>query len=173
MARSWRACGENGAIPIFTTFKLYFARILRFWRAPLNHGGKPKALKAPSTRARLAWWMPPRANMQRSGKWQGQQGSNPRPTVLETVALPAELYPYAKRRIKPPYAGNQAAFCGISSSHPDARSSGPFRPPIERYNLDFAQRPCRKAVRSRYRSNAPHHPEFPRYAGPVPAPAPA
>ena len=25
--------------------------------------------------------------------WQGQQGSNPRPTVLETVALPAELYP--------------------------------------------------------------------------------
>ena len=26
--------------------------------------------------------------------WQGQQGSNPRPTVLETVALPAELYPY-------------------------------------------------------------------------------
>ena len=27
------------------------------------------------------------------GKWQGQQGSNPRPTVLETVALPAELYP--------------------------------------------------------------------------------
>ena len=29
------------------------------------------------------------------GKWQGQQGLNPRPTVLETVALPAELYPYA------------------------------------------------------------------------------
>jgi hypothetical protein len=26
--------------------------------------------------------------------WQGQQGSNPRPTVLETVALPTELYPY-------------------------------------------------------------------------------
>ena len=25
--------------------------------------------------------------------WQGQKGSNPRPTVLETVALPAELYP--------------------------------------------------------------------------------
>ena len=25
--------------------------------------------------------------------WQGQQGSNPRPTVLETVALPTELYP--------------------------------------------------------------------------------
>ena len=26
--------------------------------------------------------------------WQGQQDSNPRPTVLETVALPTELYPY-------------------------------------------------------------------------------
>ena len=25
--------------------------------------------------------------------WQGQQDSNPRPTVLETAALPAELYP--------------------------------------------------------------------------------
>jgi hypothetical protein len=29
-------------------------------------------------------------------QWQGQQGLNPRPTVLETVALPAELYPYAE-----------------------------------------------------------------------------
>ena len=27
-------------------------------------------------------------------QWQGWQGSNPRPTVLETVALPAELHPY-------------------------------------------------------------------------------
>ena len=27
--------------------------------------------------------------------WQGRQGSNLRPTVLETVALPAELHPYA------------------------------------------------------------------------------
>ena len=26
--------------------------------------------------------------------WQGQKGSNPRPTVLETAALPAELNPY-------------------------------------------------------------------------------
>ena len=25
--------------------------------------------------------------------WQGQQGSNPRPAVLETAALPTELYP--------------------------------------------------------------------------------
>ena len=27
-------------------------------------------------------------------EWQGHQDSNPGPTVLETVALPAELYPY-------------------------------------------------------------------------------
>ena len=27
-------------------------------------------------------------------KWQGQKGSNPRHAVLETAALPAELYPY-------------------------------------------------------------------------------
>ena len=26
--------------------------------------------------------------------WQGQKGSNPRHAVLETAALPAELYPY-------------------------------------------------------------------------------
>ena len=32
--------------------------------------------------------------------WQGQQGSNPRPTVLETVALPAELYPYAEAGLR-------------------------------------------------------------------------
>ena len=30
--------------------------------------------------------------------WQGQKDSNPRHTVLETVALPAELYPYIKRK---------------------------------------------------------------------------
>ena len=34
------------------------------------------------------------------GKWQGQKVSNPRPTVLETVALPAELYPYAGHRLR-------------------------------------------------------------------------
>ena len=31
--------------------------------------------------------------------WQGHQGSNPGPTVLETVALPAELYPYRSRGV--------------------------------------------------------------------------
>ena len=34
------------------------------------------------------------------GKWQGHQGSNPGPTVLETVALPTELYPYGDAWIK-------------------------------------------------------------------------
>lgn len=29
-----------------------------------------------------------------SGVWQGKKASNPRPTVLETVALPTELFPY-------------------------------------------------------------------------------
>ena len=29
------------------------------------------------------------------GGWQGQQGLNPRPAVLETAALPTELYPCA------------------------------------------------------------------------------
>ena len=29
-----------------------------------------------------------------SNKWQGQKDSNPRHAVLETAALPAELYPY-------------------------------------------------------------------------------
>ena len=28
------------------------------------------------------------------GLWQGKKASNPRPTVLETAALPAELFPY-------------------------------------------------------------------------------
>ena len=29
-----------------------------------------------------------------AGKWQGQRDSNSRPAVLETAALPTELYPY-------------------------------------------------------------------------------
>jgi hypothetical protein len=37
-------------------------------------------------------------------KWQGQQDLNPRPTVLETVALPTELYPYAGARVSSPDA---------------------------------------------------------------------
>ena len=31
--------------------------------------------------------------------WQGQKGSNPRHAVLETAALPAELYPYMAEKM--------------------------------------------------------------------------
>ena len=34
--------------------------------------------------------------------WQGKKASNPRPTVLETAALPAELFPYLIERIGGP-----------------------------------------------------------------------
>ena len=45
----------------------------------------------PSTSSVTGW----RSNqLNYSTEWQGQKGSNPRPTVLETAALPAELYPY-------------------------------------------------------------------------------
>ena len=33
--------------------------------------------------------------------WQGQQDSNPRPAVLETAALPAELYPFCSDGLAP------------------------------------------------------------------------
>ena len=35
-----------------------------------------------------------RAPVGRPALWQGKKASNPRPTVLETAALPAELFPY-------------------------------------------------------------------------------
>ena len=41
--------------------------------------------------------------------WQGQKDSNPRHAVLETAALPAELYPYLALEDSPigerPYSG--------------------------------------------------------------------
>ena len=43
--------------------------------------------------------------------WQGQQGSNPRPTVLETAALPAELYPYR--------------WCGYDAMHGNSSAKRP------------------------------------------------
>ena len=42
----------------------------------------------------------PRTIRFRSFQWQGQKDSNPRHAVLETAALPAELYPYIKKTIK-------------------------------------------------------------------------
>ena len=32
-------------------------------------------------------------------KWQGHKDLNPEPTVLETAALPIELYPYMKKTV--------------------------------------------------------------------------
>ncbi len=41
-------------------------------------------------------------------RWQGQQGSNPRPAVLETAALPTELYPYSEPiPARRPYPGRR------------------------------------------------------------------
>ena len=37
--------------------------------------------------------------------WQGQKDLNPRHAVLETAALPIELYPYIYKRQKPEYVG--------------------------------------------------------------------
>lgn len=52
-------------------------------------------------------------------KWQGQQDSNPRPTVLETVALPTELYPCVSEgicttsaRFLREYVGKESGFPG-------------------------------------------------------------
>ena len=36
--------------------------------------------------------------------WQGQKDSNPRPSVLETDALPTELYPFRRARLVPEMA---------------------------------------------------------------------
>ncbi len=49
----------------------------------------------------------------RKPHWQGQGDSNPRPSVLETDALPTELYPFTVRR--PEYC----------QSDPDARGHAP------------------------------------------------
>ena len=34
-------------------------------------------------------------------KWQGHKDLNPEPTVLETAALPIELYPYIQKGVEP------------------------------------------------------------------------
>jgi hypothetical protein len=51
--------------------------------------------------------------------WQGQKGSNPRPTVLETVALPTELYPYAGCGLRQ-VQGKVKGFCLPEAGQPGA-----------------------------------------------------
>ena len=54
--------------------------------------------------------------------WQGHKDLNPEPTVLETAALPIELYPYIFIRRRP--VGNWWAFRdsnpGLSGYEPEA-----------------------------------------------------
>ena len=51
--------------------------------------------------------------------WQGQQDSNPRPSVLETDALPTELYPFRRTRHLPETGAQRNNFhklCGENLS---------------------------------------------------------
>lgn len=42
----------------------------------------------------LKWSIKKTCFISETGLWQGQQESNPQPTVLETATLPIELYPF-------------------------------------------------------------------------------
>jgi hypothetical protein len=50
--------------------------------------------------------------------WQGRRDSNPRPTVLETAALPAELRPYPHKR------GRQRPQVSVYQPGPRALTAG-------------------------------------------------
>ncbi len=79
MARMWRLKGTVNRPRTVGTFS-------QNWNASGNNGCRRDggaARKTPQKRHLIAMI------------WQGHQGSNPGPTVLETVALPAELYPYS------------------------------------------------------------------------------
>ena len=57
-------------------------------------------------------------------KWQGHRDSNPGPTVLETVALPTELYPYRGAGLSHLWPGIKraiACFCGWTVKKQSAR----------------------------------------------------
>ena len=60
--------------------------------------------------------------------WQGQQDSNLRPTVLETVALPTELYPYGRAEPLIAKTSPRKTFRGVCPHpvHPTPASA--FRP---------------------------------------------
>ena len=52
--------------------------------------------------------------------WQGQKDSNPRHAVLETAALPAELYPYIKLEGDSPaeYTAPRRGLVGLQGLEP-------------------------------------------------------
>ena len=54
--------------------------------------------------------------------WQGPKDLNPEPTVLETAALPIELYPYLYKRQVPLYAwwALRDSNPGLSGYEPEA-----------------------------------------------------
>ena len=59
----------------------------------MRAAGKPNEIDCPP----IIIWMQKETHIshkERCAFWQGQKDSNPRPAVLETAALPAELYPY-------------------------------------------------------------------------------
>ena len=101
-------------------------------------------------------------------EWQGQQGLNPRPTVLETVALPTELYPFtsdAPDTATP--AKVQARFRPVTPENSARRVRRPAAP----RSRGFARCPCRRAARSRCRRGGPRRRGSPRYGRRAPGPA--
>src|SRR6184192_1641061 len=83
----------------------------RKWQASalwVNAASEPSSRSVPAMRGlmpQFALYGKPPAGFQRRnapiigpplGRWHGQQGSNLRPAVLETAALPTELCPYTR-----------------------------------------------------------------------------
>ena len=62
-----------------------------------------------------------------SGTWQGQQDSNPRPTVLETAALPAELYPLRDQAASPSEERRRLGYSMIFDTTPAPTVRPPSR----------------------------------------------
>jgi hypothetical protein len=81
------------------------------------------------------------------GKWQGQQGSNLRPAVLETAALPAELYPHTLR-LPGPRIVQRGAF---------QKHGAPFKTGRHEWQVRFSIFPNSSADRTECPSR-PRHP---------------
>ena len=57
--------------------------------------------------------------------WQGQKGSNPRHVVLETTALPTELYPYKMIKL---YGGKGEIRTRAALANPNGLANRPLQP---------------------------------------------